>query len=190
MNENKETNKEEIWKPIVGYENLYEVSNIGRVRSLDRFVSAKLNSVSHKKGQLLKPRIDHKGYARVCLSKNGKGKHFRIHRLVALTFILNPNNLPQVNHKTGNKLQNNIENLEWITNLDNMRHAWKNGLKNNDFIRGENHPKAILTSDLVRKIKQDYIPRKFGPKTLAKKYGVARSNVKNIVLGKTWKHLS
>ena len=135
---NQENNNEiEVWKSIQDYEGLYEVSNFGRVRSLDRFVVASYNSIALKKGKILKPGIDYKGYLRVYLSKNGKNKTIKIHRLVALTFIPNPNNLPQVNHKNNIKTKIMSENLEWITNLDNIRHAWKNGYKNNNHLNGE-----------------------------------------------------
>ena len=65
--------------------------------------------------------------------------------------------MPQINHKNGDKSNNRIENLEWITNLDNMRHAWKNGLKNNNYQNGEKSHFAKITEELVRKIKQDYM---------------------------------
>lgn len=94
--------KEEIWRDIEGYEGLYQVSDKGRVRSL-----------KYGKEHILKPERTHNGYLRVNLCKNEKQKHFLVHRLVALTFITNPNNLPDVNHKDENKENNRVENLEW-----------------------------------------------------------------------------
>lgn len=98
----------EIWKDIIGFEGLYQVSNLGRVRSLDR-------TTSHNcfiKGKILKTRI-HKDYVVIQLSEHNKCTSKQVHRLVAETFLENPNNLPQVNHKDENPLNNVVENLEW-----------------------------------------------------------------------------
>lgn len=102
----------EIWKEISGYNGRYQVSSWGRVRNVET-------------GKLLKPYKNSKGYLKVGLKVHGKrvpDKH-RVNRLVAKAFIENPNNLPQVNHKDGNKENNSVTNLEWITNSDNMKHA-------------------------------------------------------------------
>lgn len=104
----------EIWKPIEGYEGLYEVSNLGRVRSLPRATT---------KGKVLKPRLTKFGYARVNLWRNGKSRLFLVHRLVAAAFISNPENKPQVNHIDENKANNCADNLEWCTNLENHNHG-------------------------------------------------------------------
>ena len=88
----------EIWLPIEGYENLYEVSNLGRVRRLESVVTGK-NGVTRKvSGKLLKPRTQHNGYLKVELYKNSIRRYFLIHGVVSTAFIPNPNNLPQVNH--------------------------------------------------------------------------------------------
>lgn len=101
---------EEIWVDIKGYEGLYQVSNLGRVKSLER-----IDSLGHKrKEKIFKPQKN-KGYLRVSLWKDGKGKKYSIHRLVAIAFIPNPDNLPEVNHKDENKFNNNVDNLEWCT---------------------------------------------------------------------------
>lgn len=97
----------EEWKDIVGYEGLYQVSNKGNVRSLPR---------RNAKNGILKPIITHDGYLTVGLCKNGKGKIYKIHRLVATAFIDNPNNLPCINHiNEFDKFDNSVENLEWCT---------------------------------------------------------------------------
>ena len=106
---------EEIWRPIEGYEGLYEVSNTGRVKSLNRYVKGKGESYSLQKGRVLSPGKDKNGYLFVILTCNGKRKMFLVHRLIAQTFILNPDNLPQVNHKDEDKSNNRVENLEWCT---------------------------------------------------------------------------
>ena len=120
----------EIWKDIRGYEGLYQVSNLGRVRSLDRYVNSaiKNNNKVIKKGKILRSNSNWNNYLQVHLSKYGKSKMITIHRLVAQTFIPNPKNLPQINHKDGNKLNNCIDNLEWCTAKENVNHSWKLGL--------------------------------------------------------------
>lgn len=104
----------EIWKDITGYEGLYQISNLGDLRNIKFY-------------RKIKP-YKHKGYLRVALCKNNHCIHFYVHRLVAQEFILNPENKPEVNHKDGNKLNNCVDNLEWITRKGNMEHARKTGL--------------------------------------------------------------
>ncbi len=122
--------QEEIWKDIPGYEGLYQVSNIGCVKSYSKVVRSRggFRTIPQK---LLTPQTNKKKYFYyfVRLYKNGIVKPFFVHRLVALAFIPNPQNLPQVNHKDGNKYNNKVENLEWCTASENMRHAFVSGLK-------------------------------------------------------------
>lgn len=103
--------QEEIWKPVVGYEGLYSVSSLGRVRR-----ETGIDSNGHlRKERILKTDISKKQYHRVNLWKNGKGKHFFVHRLVAEAFIPNPDNLPFINHRDENTQNNMVDNLEWCT---------------------------------------------------------------------------
>ena len=104
----------EVWKDIKDYEGLYQVSNLGRIKSLSRFhyTGWGKNKGYIKKEKILKPRYDKKGYQMVVLYKNGIGKNFKVHRLVAEAFIPNPNNLPQINHKDEIKRNNIFTNLE------------------------------------------------------------------------------
>ena len=119
----------EIWKDIAGYEGIYQVSSLGRVRSLDRTLLDK-NNVEYKvKGKIRKISCTGRGYQDIQLSKEGESKMFLVHRLVAETFLDNPENLPIVNHIDGNKSNNNIGNLEWVSNSDNINHAISTGLR-------------------------------------------------------------
>jgi hypothetical protein len=115
----------EIWKPIEGYETLYEVSNYGRVKSKERFTTGKRNRKLPSK--ILKP-FENNGYLRVSLCKDGKSRDIRVHRLVAIAFIENHQNKPYINHKDGNPGNNHFTNLEWCTQKENIRHAYKTGL--------------------------------------------------------------
>lgn len=100
----------EVWKYVPGYEGLYQVSTLGNVRSIGRTVKGRFHN-----GKDLKLRYDPDGYRRVMLCKNGKVKGFKVHRLVAMAFIPNPNNYPMINHKDETKDNNNVFNLEWCT---------------------------------------------------------------------------
>jgi prophage lambdaSa2, HNH endonuclease family protein len=114
--------KDEIWKDIFGYENIYQVSNLGRVRGLKRKTG---NSTGYyiRKGKILKKAMNIHGYEFVILSKNGKRKTITVHRLVAEAFIPNPNHFPCINHKNENRACNIVENLEWCTHKYNSNYG-------------------------------------------------------------------
>jgi hypothetical protein len=121
-------NKKEIWRDIEGFEEMYQISNLGRVKSLKRISRRYSNGgVKFEQERILKTRTNTSGYEDVPLTKNGKCKRFSIHRLVAKAF-LEPSDKPEVNHKDGNKLNNNVSNLEWCTKAENIKHSFKMGL--------------------------------------------------------------
>ncbi|RDU21928.1 NUMOD4 domain-containing protein [Anaerosacchariphilus polymeriproducens] len=114
----------EIWKDIEGYKGSYQVSNIGRIKSLKRVIMRSDGKEQTIKERILKPLVHTNGYLLVALYDNGKQKNMLIHRLVALTFIDNQENKQEVNHKDGNKTNNHINNLEWNTSSENKQHAY------------------------------------------------------------------
>ena len=120
----------EIWKDIKGYEGMYQVSDLGRVRSLDRKCLNREGVMVRRKGAIKSLSKNRQGYLYVNLSsgtKNATNKRTRVHRLVAEAFIPNPENKPQVNHKDLDKSNNSVSNLEWVTRKENVEHAWENG---------------------------------------------------------------
>lgn len=112
----------ETWKDVDGYEGIYEISNLGRLRSYYAKNGRLVNT-----SKLIKGKLDKDGYREVALSKNGKVKYTRIHRLVAEAFIDGDISL-EINHKDGDKLNNTVDNLEWVTTKENIQHAHKTGL--------------------------------------------------------------
>jgi len=123
-----------IWKDAFGYEGLYQVSNNGEIRSVERYFEmfnplTKRYNIRKIELKELKPGIDHKGYLHVGLRKNDKSTTKKIHRIVALSFLKIIEGKTQVNHIDGNKKNNDVDNLEWCNNAENQIHAIKKGLK-------------------------------------------------------------
>lgn len=141
----------EFWKDIEGY-NGYQVSNFGRIRTYNKVTYTEWHGIRHWKDRILKQRIDKRNkMLSVMLFKNGKGKSYLVHRLVAETFLGNPKNKKMtVNHKDGNRYNNNVENLEWMTLKDNINHGFNNNLySSNKFIKivnKENNMEKIFRS--------------------------------------------
>lgn len=173
--------EEEIFKPIKDYEGFYEVSNLGKVKSL-----AKTWSAGRKSDSILKPGHRKAGYDFVVLCVNKVKEYASIHRLVAEHFCDNPFNYKVVNHINGNKFDNRSVNLEWCTTSHNCQHAYDTGLKEGK--RGiENH---------MAKLKQEDIPEikllsKMGvPQTeIGKKFGVGQQQISRIVTNQRWKYI-
>ncbi len=116
--------EKEVWLPVQGYEGLYEVSNLGNVKRLSRISKNSLGRDTRLPELIMKPIESKKqGYFRIGTSKDGRHKMNAVHRLVALAFIPNPENKPQVNHKDGDKGNNKLDNLEWCTAKENKIHA-------------------------------------------------------------------
>jgi hypothetical protein len=162
---------EEIWKDIQGYEGLYQVSNQARIRGL-------------KSGKIKKQRIDI-GYYRVMLSNNNVEKIFQVHRLVAFSFIPNPEQKEQINHINGIKLDNRIENIEWCTRSENAIHAHRIGLVNT--AKGTRNSLAKLTDSNVIEIR-----KLFGIVSLreiGRRFNVSDHTIGMIKHGKTWRHI-
>ena len=161
----------ELWKPVVGYEGYYEISNLGNVKSL-RF------------GKILKP-SNSGGYAHIALVSDGTPRYFLVHRLVATSFIPNPHNKLEVNHIDGDKKNNCVDNLEWVNRSENQSHAVHSGLQ----AHGEGSVNHKLTKDMVEEIRSLYVPNKrgCGCKSLAKRYGVNAGTIYNIVTNKYWR---
>lgn len=125
----------EIWKDIQGYEGLYQVSNLGRVKSLGRFIDRLVYGHYWQEERILKPNKTKYGYLTVELRKNKKPKRLLVHRLVAITFIPNPKNKPEVDHINADKTNNSVNNLRWVTAKENIRNPL-----NMVHLTGKNHP--------------------------------------------------
>lgn len=174
----------EVWKDIVNYEGLYQVSNKGRVKRLEGKCLAKAGKYRTVTESILTcfPNKTRYNYLYVNLNNNGV-KQFRVHKLVALHFIPNPNNLPEVNHIDGNKNNNNVENLEWCTNLENIRHSYKIGT--HKIRTRENAPNTKLTLEQVVQIKERLAKKESG-RSIAKHFNISEGMISLIKNNKYW----
>jgi len=161
----------ETWKKIKDYEN-YSVSDMGNVR---RDVGGKGLC---KDGRILKPRFNTKGYGKVLLSQEGKTHNGFLHRLVSIAFIPNPNNLEQVNHKNGIKSDNRVENLEWVSPSENVKHSLKNGLQPTKY-------SEIEILEVINLRNSGLTQQKISDLT-----GIERRYVGAILKGKSWSELT
>lgn len=174
----------EEWKDIEGYEGFYQISNLGRVKSLGGWCGT-----AKRKEKIRSTSLTHDGYVKVRLIHQGKDKTMRVHRLVAEAFILNSENKDTVNHIDGNKQNNTVSNLEWVDRTEQMLHAYALGLKTSRV--GSNNSNAKLTDEQVREIRKTYVPysKEFGTVALAEKYGVTNRVVGLIVKNRAYKNV-
>lgn len=176
----------EIWKDIIGYQELYQISNLGRVKSLPRY--KKNGKFSHwTKEKILAQGINDSGYYQVMLHKNGSHKTKTIHRLVAQAFIPNPDNKPWINHKNSVRIDNDVDNLEWCTPSENNKHCYDKGRQKIYF--GEQHPGSKLTHRQVNEIRDKYSYYKYTMLMLSKEYNISMGSIQAILENKTWKNL-
>ncbi len=171
-----EMDVKEEWKKIKGYP--YRISNFGRVKRIGEGCGAHV-------GKILKPGIT-RGYLRVGLCKNNKVKFFHVHKLVAETFIGSCPKGKEVNHKDGDKENPYINNLEYVTRSQNMKHAFKLGLQD---IKGEKNSQSKLTKKDIKKIRALYKTGNYIQKEIAKIFKVSRENINLIVNNKIWSHV-
>lgn len=173
-------NKGEIWKDIKDFEGYYQISSMGNVKSLERFVFCKSKEKPNKiKECVLKPRQDKYGYLIVNLKKNQKSHIRKIHRLIAEAFLENPNGYETVNHKNGIKTDNSITNIEWMSNKDNSRHRTANLLT-----KPKLHKEEII--DVLKNCKaaKNQIDNENSITEFAHKYKVTRGTITDILKGK------
>jgi hypothetical protein len=172
----------EIWKDIEGYEGLYQVSNQGNVRSLDRYVK-RGNHDLFKHGVLLKQGTHKQGYKLVYLSKDNLSKTVKVHRLVAMAFIDRIEGKNTVNHINAIKDDNRPENLEWTTQRENILHATELGLMN----KGSKSGKSKLFEEDIPIIRTLCSTMK--RKDVAELFGVSRETIASILRRRTWIHV-
>ena len=174
----------EIWKEVKEFESAYEISNLGKVKSLKRFKKHWKGGLSIVHEKILKMSINSKGYFNVDLSCDEKYlKSVDVHRLVALHFIPNPENKPYVNHIDGNKQNNNVSNLEWSTASENTKHAFKIGLMKNDV--GEKSKNVKLTEKEVLEIRASNLMNT----ELGRIYNIHSTMISKIKLRRSWTHI-
>lgn len=158
----------EVWLPVKGYEYNYSISNKGEIKN--------------RYGKTLAGSINHKGYHAIILYKWGRGKNFKVSRLVAINFIKNPHNLPHVNHIDGVKTNNCVENLEWVSQKENIHHAVREGL----IKVGEESTSAVITNKIAIEISRS----NKSLSDLVKEYGLDRRFIGNIRSGRQWRHVT
>jgi len=166
----------EIWKDVAGYENLYMVSNLGNVKSLKRIVKRSVKGELLINEKLLK-QANKDGYRQVNLSNNGIKKNCKVHRLVAIAFIENIENKPIINHIDGVRHNNKVENLEWCTQSENLKHAYKIGNKTPNDAKRYNKNRSFKIVDTKTNEKYKTITQ------AAKKYNIKRTTLNAMLIG-------
>ena len=148
----------DIWFDIPGFKNIYQISRSGHVLALEKTLkSSRGNGIVLRKQKLIKDRPDKDGYRIISLSKNKEAFTLKIHRLLGIVFIDNPENKPQINHKNRIKYDNNLSNLEWVTQSENMLHSYRNGTRKS-IMNGMNpYSKTVYKYDLNKNLIDVYL---------------------------------
>ena len=171
----------EEWRDIEGFNGFYQVSNLGRVKSMGGW-----RGTAKRRERILKIHLTKDGYCKVRLTHKDKDMTKRVHQLVAMAFIPNPMNKETVNHIDGDKLNNVVTNLEWCTRSEQLYHAYRMNLRKPQ--RGSKNVQAKLTDEQVKEIRNLYVPqsREFGTVALGKKYNVSARVIGLIVHNKSY----
>lgn len=175
----------EIWKDVQGYDGKYQISNMGKVKSLPRIALCRNGIIKSVPGGIMVAKVSN-GYLIIGLRDGKKKRFFTVHSLVAKAFIANPQDNRQVNHKNGNKADNRAENLEWVTASENVRHSFR--VLNRPKNYGRKNGSCRLTEDNVRFIRAHYIPGHpiFGQSAMARQFSVTQYAVRSVITGHCW----
>lgn len=179
----------EEWRPIANYDGLYEVSNLGRVRSVARTLEIKtkfgVRNTTYRQ-KLLRGGLNDKGYRAIMLCKDGDQRMKHVAPLVAAAFIPNPENKPEVNHRSGNKDDNSVVNLEWNTHRENCIHRSEVLLKN----AGSNNKMSLFTDEQVREMRALYATGTISYSDVARKYGTPINTTYGAIIGRTYRFVT
>lgn len=176
----------EVWKDIEGYEGIYQVSNLGRVKGVERLILSEKRENFLVSERLFSLVTSGNGYSTLVLSKNNTVKRFYVHRLVAQAFIPNPKNKRVVNHKNGVKTDNQVGNLEWNTYKENLHHAIRLGLIDSN---NEKNNASKLKKEDVLEIRRLFDNKIISQKEISVIFNISKTQVHVIVKRKQWTHI-